>query len=103
VFSAFQASVYHPASAKIFYFGGTFEDTLAPGYAVLAYKGWHQFSYALTFDTFSGAWGNQTLNGGVFPTERRFHTTTLRKQQSNFNIPIVLFIHIFWVFICSST
>jgi hypothetical protein len=74
-----QTSVFDPISKKIFFFGGTYEDTLYPGYVAGETEIWHSFSYALTFDTVSGAWGNQTLKGAVIPTVRESHTTTLCK------------------------
>jgi hypothetical protein len=79
IYSTFQTSVFDPATKKIFFFGGTFEDISSPGYVPIAYKTWHQLSYSLTFDTTSGVWGNQTLKGDVIPSERRLHTTTLCK------------------------
>lgn len=77
LFSSFQASIYDPASSKIYYIGGTFEDTLNPAYDWTGLKSFHSLAYALTFDTFSGEWGNQTLTGNVIPTNRKYHTTTL--------------------------
>jgi hypothetical protein len=74
--------VFDPISKKIFYFGGTYEDTFYPGYKAGVTEIWHSMAYALTFDTVSGAWGNQTLNGDTIPTMRDSHTTTFCKYQS---------------------
>lgn len=82
-FSAYQTSVYDPVSTKIFFFGGTYEDTLNPAYGLAQLKTLHKLSYALMFDTSSGAWGNQTLTGNVIPTDRKYHTTTLCKYKQN--------------------
>ncbi|KAL7315931.1 hypothetical protein PS15m_005091 [Mucor circinelloides] len=69
-----QKSIYHPASKKIFYFGGvvnngTTEEVVGTRNASM--------SEILTFDTVNGTWGTQIFTGDLIPTPRRSHTVTL--------------------------
>ncbi|KAF1802653.1 hypothetical protein V8B55DRAFT_1481806 [Mucor lusitanicus] len=68
----YQTSIYHGSSKKIYYFGGSYNFVNERGDTVNS-----TFSEALVFDTTTSSWGNQTFTGGVIPTVRRYHTTTL--------------------------
>ncbi|KAL9559549.1 hypothetical protein MBANPS3_000375 [Mucor bainieri] len=67
----YHTSIYHVGSKKIYYFGGSYN------YVSERRTENSTFSEALVFDTTTSSWGNQTFKGGVIPTQRRYHTTTL--------------------------
>ena len=73
-----QASVYHPISKKIFYFGGLVNNATTDQLVGTSNV---SMSEVLTFDTANGAWGTQIFTGDLIPSVRRSHTVTLRMLQ----------------------
>lgn len=78
VFSAFQTSVYSPSDKRVYYLGGTYQDTTVEGYQPSVFANWHPMTYALYYDISTNTWGNQTLQGSIIPTSRMWHTLTIR-------------------------
>lgn len=98
IFSAVQSSIYYPKDQKIYYFGGTYGDTLLPGYKTTTTGTAHNFTYALTFDTSKSVWENQTLSGPN-PAPRKFHTTNICKCQQ---VQYLLFFLFYFLLQCQT-